>query len=201
MNGFERRTQQKRDAILTAARTLFIKEGISDVSVSDIATLAGVSPVTIFKYFGDKMTLARETVMTYMNDAMSDYEEMLNSDIPFVEKLRLTLSKKQEGISLFGQSLLNNVALDDPVLMEMIKEISYGRAVPLYMKFIESGKREGAIDPTIPNEAILDYFFMFLTLLNRPDFLQQGSEYMMGLVKLSFYGLIGKPDAELFASF
>ncbi len=192
MNGFERRTQQKRDAILAAAEALFLEQGITGVSVSDVAKRAGVSPVTIFKYFGDKMTLARETLMVYMDDAMTQYEAMLDRDIPFMEKMRLTLDQKQQGIALVGRSPMDSAAWTDPVLQRMLKEVSLVRGVPLYLKLIECGKREGVIDPTIPNEAILDYFAMFLTLLDQPDFMQRSAEYMMGLVKLAFYGLIGK---------
>jgi AcrR family transcriptional regulator len=192
MNGFERRTQQKREAILLAARDLFTTQGFTNVSVSDIAKLAGVSPVTIFKYFGDKETLARETLMAYMNETMTQYEIMLDRDIPFMEKMRLTLGIKQHGIEIYGRNFQYSQAWRDPVLQRMIKEISLVRAVPLYTKLIESGKREGVIDAAIPNEAILDYFFMFLTLLDRPDFMDHNEDYLMGLVKLAFYGIIGK---------
>ncbi len=179
---------------MAAAQELFMEQGISAVSVSEVAQHAGVSPVTIFKYFGDKMTLAREMVLAYIDATMGHYEDMLNRDIPFMEKMHLTMALKQQGISLFGGPQGDGVAWDDPVLRQMLKEVSTGRAVALYTKFIEDGKREGVIDPTIPNEAILDFFFMFVTLLDRPDFLQQNADYLMGLVKLSFYGLIGKAN-------
>lgn len=194
MNGFERRTQQKRTAILAAAQALFMEQGISNVSVSDIAKNAGVSPVTIFKYFGDKMTLARETMLAYINDTMQYYEEMLDRDIPFMEKMRLTMGLKEQGISMYYGSTRSGVAWQDPALQQLLREVSLVRGVPIYLKLIECGKREGVIDPTIPNEAILDYFFLFLTLLDRPDFMEHDADYMMGLTKLSFYGLIGKPS-------
>lgn len=192
MNGFERRTQQKRDAILAAAQELFMEHGISAVSVSEIAQRAGVSPVTIFKYFGDKLTLAREMLLAYINDTMASYDELLDRDIPFMEKMRLTMGLKEQGISLFGGSSRGGVAWEDPILQRLLKEVSLVRGVPLYLKLIECGKREGVIDPTIPNAAILDYFLMFVTLIDHPDFMQHDADYLMGLVKLSFYGLIGK---------
>jgi len=192
MNGFERRTQQKREAILAAAQELFMEQGITAVSVSEIAQRAGVSPVTIFKYFGDKLTLAREMLLAYINDTTAYYDEMLDRDIPFMEKMRLTMGLKEQGISLLGGAAREGVAWEDPVLQRLLREVSMVKGVPLYLKLIECGKREGAIDPTIPNEAILDYFSMFLTLLDQPDFMQHDADYMMGLVKLSFYGLIGK---------
>ena len=43
MNGYEKRTQAKKEAILNVARELFTKRGIADVKISEIAAKANVS--------------------------------------------------------------------------------------------------------------------------------------------------------------
>src|SRR5262245_29027315 len=86
-SGFERRTQQKREAILDAAQKLFFERGIADVPVTEIARHAHVSPVTIFSYFGTKDSLAREVMKRYMDRAMDEAEQLLTLDAPFQDKL------------------------------------------------------------------------------------------------------------------
>ncbi|MFC6084761.1 TetR/AcrR family transcriptional regulator [Sphaerisporangium aureirubrum] len=47
----------KRAAIVTAARELFVRDGVDRVSMDAVAALAGVSKRTVYDYFGDKRRL------------------------------------------------------------------------------------------------------------------------------------------------
>lgn len=57
----------KRDAILAAARTRFFARGIEATSMEDIAAGAGVSKVTVYGHFGDKLTLFEACVRVEAN--------------------------------------------------------------------------------------------------------------------------------------
>jgi len=56
------RTAQKRQAILTAATALFLRNGFRGTSMDEIASRAGVSKQTVYKQFADKERLFREIV-------------------------------------------------------------------------------------------------------------------------------------------
>lgn len=49
--------EHKRRAIMEAARKVFLRRGYGDASMEEIATLAGVSKQTLYKYFADKESL------------------------------------------------------------------------------------------------------------------------------------------------
>ncbi|MFI0813681.1 TetR/AcrR family transcriptional regulator [Streptomyces echinatus] len=53
---------QKRTAILSAARELFLADGFDRTSVDAIAARAAVSKRTVYDYFGDKQTLLKAVV-------------------------------------------------------------------------------------------------------------------------------------------
>jgi TetR/AcrR family transcriptional repressor of mexJK operon len=53
---------QKRTAILTAARELFLSDGFDRTSVDAVAARGGVSKRTVYDYFGDKQTLLQAVV-------------------------------------------------------------------------------------------------------------------------------------------
>lgn len=53
---------QKRAAILTAARDLFLADGFDRTSVDAVAARAAVSKRTVYDYFGDKRTLLQAVV-------------------------------------------------------------------------------------------------------------------------------------------
>ena len=51
MNGYEKRTMEKKNHIKKAALKLFNKYDPSKISIDEIADYAKVSKVTIYKYF------------------------------------------------------------------------------------------------------------------------------------------------------
>lgn len=56
------RTAQKRQAILAAATTLFLRNGFHGTNMDEVASLARVSKQTVYKQFTDKGALFREIV-------------------------------------------------------------------------------------------------------------------------------------------
>lgn len=56
------RTAQKRDAIVSEATTIFLRNGFLGTSMDEIAAAAAVSKQTVYKQFGDKESLFREIV-------------------------------------------------------------------------------------------------------------------------------------------
>ncbi len=59
---------EKRDAIIRAARELFLRDGVSAVSVDGIAKAAGVAKVTIYSHFADKEALFRAVIQAETAD-------------------------------------------------------------------------------------------------------------------------------------
>ena len=58
----ERRSEDKRQEILGAARTLFVAEGYADTGMEVVARRAAVSTATLYAYFPSKADLFRTTV-------------------------------------------------------------------------------------------------------------------------------------------
>jgi TetR/AcrR family transcriptional repressor of mexJK operon len=54
--------QQKRAAILDAAKRLFVERGYNATSMDAVASAAGVSKLTVYSHFGDKDALFTEAV-------------------------------------------------------------------------------------------------------------------------------------------
>ncbi|PSL02091.1 TetR family transcriptional regulator [Haloactinopolyspora alba] len=53
----EGRSALKRQAIMQAARTVFLRDGYAGASMDDVAALAAVSKQTVYKHFDDKQRL------------------------------------------------------------------------------------------------------------------------------------------------
>lgn len=194
MNGFEKRTKLKKDSIISAAWELFSKRGITDVSISEIASKAKVSQVSIYNYFGDKNNLAKEVLISYLDNAIKGYDEILEREIPFSEKLKLILDKKYKAAIELSNSAISEYAWADKTLQQIYKDAANTKAISVYIKFIELGKKEGAIDVSIPNDAILAFLLSSVSIIEQSDYLKTSLEYKKGLLRLFFYGLLGKEE-------
>ncbi len=192
MNGYEKRTEVKKQAVVNAARVLFVRQGYSNVSINDIAKLSGISHVSIYNYFGDKKALAVEALESMLDKAIEDYEQVLKQNILFKEKLKQIMELKNTKIEEVTRSYFSTLAWGDKAFQEVYREAAYKKAVPVYQRFIELGKAEGAIDSDIPNETILKYIFQVMPLLQHKDYLKTSAEYKLGLFKLFLYGILGK---------
>jgi len=192
VNGFERRTQAKKDSIIQAAWDLFAERGITGVSVSEIAAKADVSQVSIYNYFGDKNTLAKEALASYLEKAVTGFDELLARNIPFSDKLKLIIDKKQEAAAEISRSAFGKCAWEDKTFQQVYKEAVNTKAISVYKKFIDMGKQEGAIDNTIPTDAILAFLLSSISIIEQSDYLQTDYEFKSGILKLFLYGLLGK---------
>ena len=67
--GRNQRSADKREAILEAAATLFLRGGYLGVSMDDIAETSGVSKQTVYVYFSNKEALFVAMVSALSNDA------------------------------------------------------------------------------------------------------------------------------------
>jgi AcrR family transcriptional regulator len=194
MDGFERRTDAKKQAIIKAAKELFTERGVTDVGISEIAAKAHVSQVSIYNYFGDKNALAKEVFITILDAEIDKFEEILDIDIPFYEKFKILSEKNRKRFLEIKRSQFRQYALQDKVLQRLFEEALTVKSIRVYTKFIEIGKKEGAINANIPDEAIRDYIMQLVSFVQRPDFLQSSAEYITGFFKLILYGLLGEEN-------
>lgn len=193
MNGFEKRTEQKRELILTIAQRMFFQYGIVNTSVEDLAGEAKVSKVTIFNYFGNKENLAREVIKRYINSVVLLGEKIINEPISFYEKMNKLFSIGESNRSLFDKDIFSKEAWEDPLLQQIYSDQS-SKALPLIIHFFEQGKDEGIIDPSIPTEALLSYVSAITPLLN-PGKSNINNNYILGMHKLFYFGLFGNNSA------
>jgi TetR/AcrR family transcriptional regulator, mexJK operon transcriptional repressor len=72
------RSARKRQAILYAARDLFLQKGYAGASMDEVAALAEVSKVTIYKHFSDKHTLFVAVVTDAIDDAKAESQSLVD---------------------------------------------------------------------------------------------------------------------------
>ena len=74
-----RRSDRKRQAILNAATTLFLRQGYRHTSMDEIAALAAVSKQTVYKHFNDKERLVAAILLGITERAGQFVEEAVGA--------------------------------------------------------------------------------------------------------------------------
>jgi AcrR family transcriptional regulator len=68
MNTPETRSARKRRAILSAATVVFLREGFAGTTMDQVAALAEVSKLTIYRHFSDKSALFTAVVVSTVDE-------------------------------------------------------------------------------------------------------------------------------------
>lgn len=194
MDGFERRREQKKKNILDAALALFMKQDVHKVSVAEIAEKAKVSQVTIYNYFESKDNLVKQVIKYYVDQVWEEQKELLDSDLSFKEKVKKIIFEKSDIASEIGESFFKEFMSDYSTGKSYVEEIYIKEALPRMIQLFEDGKKQGAIDPSISNEAILVYLQMFKEYIQKEDVGKQLLPLTEDLTKLFFYGIAGKKE-------
>lgn len=194
MDGFERRTERKKENIRKTAFELFSTYGVQRVSINEIAKKAKVSQVTIYNYFGSKDELLRDVILSLLNKRLQEDMEVIESNLPFPKKIETFISERTSELSAMDPDFLRSMKSDDPIIRQIAEDFTKNKYIPLILKLIEKGREEGYIQHDISNEAILFYINMFRegkrsdALLN----FEKSRDLFKELVTLFFYGIFGK---------
>lgn len=192
MNGFEKRRQSKIEDIISAAFELFRKDGIDNVKITDIAEKASVSKVSIYNFFGNKDELGRQVIFSYMDKKAEEFKVYMQSDLSFKEKFELMYSKKMNSVDELTngktEGVVDNNLWTTPQVQVFLSQYAESKIKPIFIEFIEQGKREGEIDSDIPTETILMYIQALHGILSSSITMKQ----RIDLGKLYFYGFKGK---------
>ena len=153
-----------RDAVLAAARELFVGEGYSSTTVAGIARRAGVAVDTVYATIGRKPDLLREVVET----AISGTGQAVPAESrDYVIRLR-EAERAADKISIYANALagiqprlapvyvaLRDAAGTDPDCAALWREISDRRAANM-LKFVEDLAATGELRTDRPAAELAD---------------------------------------------
>jgi AcrR family transcriptional regulator len=194
MNGYERRTELKKEKIRTAALELFGKYGTDKTNINEIAKKAGVSPASIYNYFGSKEGLIKDTVIKLIESNWKSREELWESDLSFPESLKRTVSMKNDFFDNIHFDSFWALFKSNPDINKLVGDFNNIKQPYIVGKFLEKGRREGYIREDISFEAAMIYLTMYQDVLQRPDLQKDiNRELLKELLDLMVYGLAGQP--------
>lgn len=140
--------------ILEEALRLFAERGFDGVSVSDVATAAGVSKANVFHHFGSKQALYLEVLNSSMAifNEISDYLEPDRAPIEqrlyhFIEANAVHLQQHPHSAQVVLRELLENRSEITEQLAERTTDAQFRQLHGLIQEAQQAGEIRAEVDP------------------------------------------------------
>lgn len=183
----------KFDSIVTAAKELFWRYGISRVTIEEICSEAGVSKMTFYKYFTNKIAIAKYIIEDQAEKGLQEYRAILDSDIPYREKVLKTFELKRKGADNYSQELVNDIyKSNDPELHAFIEEVMK-RGLDIFIGDLKKAQKNGDVRHDIKPEFIiyiLNQMSETVTDKNLTALYATPSQLMQEMMNYFFYGIL-----------
>ncbi|HBR28012.1 MAG TPA: TetR/AcrR family transcriptional regulator [Firmicutes bacterium] len=177
----------------TAALELFCTYGTDKTNINEIAQKAGVSPASIYNYFGSKEGLMKETIINLLESSWKIRKELCESDLPFPELLKRLTSMKNEFFDQINLDSFWALLNSNPEVKKVVDDFNKSRYPYIVSKFLEKGRQEGYIRKEISLEAAMIHLTMYQEVLMKPEMQKKtNNELIKELMDLMLYGLAGQ---------
>jgi TetR/AcrR family transcriptional regulator, cholesterol catabolism regulator len=192
----------KRSEIIAAALKLFSStHNVNKVSLEAIAAEAHVSPTTIYNNFQDRDTLVYEVVKELARVNIERNKAIVHSNLPFPQKLISIISGKMDMTDKVNSEIIEKMLGQDKKIGPFIDDIFEHEIKPLWTEIMADGKKQGYVDPTLDEKALVMYLYiMEAGLKSRTEIFKDIKENMgllANLTHIMFYGFL-KKEIDLF---
>ena len=184
---------RKLREIMIASKKLFWKFGFKRVTIEEVCREANVSKMTFYKHFKNKMELIKYLINHITDKAMKQYREIMNSDIPFTEKVLKTLDLKMEQTMDMSNEFFNDyVRHADSEMIDLLQQKRNEMMDSILNDYIEAQKM-GNIRKDIKPEFIL-YFLNHSMEMIKDEQLEEiydnPQDMIMEFTNFFFYGVL-----------
>lgn len=173
MNGFEKRTQEKKNQVLEATFKLINTDiGIENVTVDEIARHANVGKTTIFKYFGSKENLVHEVFKYFLTQMGETAREIMAENKPFEETIIAMSQNKINYLEKINKQfyldLMDYFTKKDDDGLSLMMQQYVKESYSLMLDLFHRGRKEGKVDLKYSDEFLLIYFQALVEGISSP---------------------------------
>jgi len=190
---------KKHQQIIDTARDLFWNHGIRRVSVEEICQTAGVSKMTFYKYFKNKIDLVLFILKELYLEGVARYKGIMAQNIPYSEKIKEVIQMKLEYTRDISQEMLKDWMQDSiPEVAELMQRIQREN-IQLFLDDMVAAQNKGEIRKDINPQFIL-YFLNKMReiagdeqMINMYDSTQS---LTAELINFFFYGILTEQSED-----
>lgn len=145
---------KKYNEIIRAAKDLFWKHGFRRVSVEEICQKADASKMTFYRFFPNKIELAKSVFDVASAEITKKFRDLLSSDVPPAEKIRKMVLIELEGARGMSREFLQDFYSREPEL-QMYVEVRMRTSWNEILTDFKAAQKRGEIRSDVKPEFIL----------------------------------------------
>lgn len=183
----------KLAALVSTAQELFYKYGIKRVSIEEICNKAGVSKMTFYKHFSNKIELLKFILTKLYDASIHDFEALAEQKVPFSEKVRLILELKEQYTHALSREMLEDLIVHPHPDIQEIIEQQKKRSFELVYNLFKSAQEKGEIRRGVKLEFLMFMLNHLMELGKNPELIgmyETGQDLAMELTNFIFYGML-----------
>jgi AcrR family transcriptional regulator len=190
-----RRTEKKLKDLLEKSKELFLKYGYNAVAVDRIADEAGISKMTIYKYYNSKEDLFMEVIKKDIEHYACEIMKAISESSSSIERIETLYNYSTDMAKNYSLVLIRDI-MEKKNLLDKVTEIKKNLMLPIFEHIIYEGIRNKEIRE-------LDLDFMSELLMNLPkallsiDFLSDENKMIKfygNFIDFLKFGLFGEKE-------
>lgn len=193
------RRRKKYEEILETARQLFWKHGYRRVTVEEICREAETSKMTFYRYFSNKLDLAKAVFDAVVEKGMHDFKAVLYSDKSPSEKLEGILLLKLEGTNEISNEFVSDFYNNEELGLRQYIEEKTQMFLKEVIEDIRIAQQKGWLRKDLKPEFFLFMAQKSIDLMN-DEYLKSlyntPQEIIMEIVNFYLYGIAPKDQNQ-----
>ncbi|WP_434799348.1 TetR/AcrR family transcriptional regulator [Terrisporobacter vanillatitrophus] len=194
MNGYEKRTQEKKNQVLEATFHLMNTDaGIENLTMDDISKNSNVGKTSIFKYFESKENLIYEVFKGFLNEMGETARKIMDENKPFEETIIAISQNKinylEKVNKQFYLDLMDFFTKKDDEGLSLIMQEYTKESYSLMLDLFHRGRKEGKVDLKYSDEFLMIYFQALVEGISSPHIYQKILPYTAQWTELLIKGI------------
>ena len=186
------KSNKKYNDIITTAKDLFWKHGFRRVSTEEICKKSGVSKMTFYKFFPNKIELAKTVFDSVVAEGEQKFKQILKEEIPTPEKIRKIILLKVEGTNNISPEFMQDFYLGtEPELKTYVEERTR-KAWDILIDHIKEAQETGIFRKNFKPELLIKVQFKLSELLEDKSVVNMYNsqqELILEFTNLLVYGI------------
>ena len=183
----------KYQDIFKTGKELFWKHGIKRVTIEEICKEAGVSKMTFYKFFPNKIEFAKIIMEVEIGRSLKKFEQVVHGDLPFPEKVKQMFILKLEGTKDISIEFISDIYKNPDMGLQQLIEKKKQKSVGLFVDFLTDSQKKGLIRKDIKIDFILYYLNQTLQVFDDKQLVSKydhPQDLIMESLNFLFYGIL-----------
>lgn len=182
-------------AIMRAAKDQFWKYGLRKVSIEEICRAASVSKMTFYRFFTNKVDLARTVFDAVVQESTQKFFDILNDDSPVPEKISRMIQMKLEQTNNISREFLMDLYTNTETGLKEHVEKTTTESWNEIIRYFRLAQRRGIFRKDIKPEFLLYFTKKIGEMITDESLIQlYGSpqELLLELTSFFVYGIVDR---------